>query len=341
MAQHFPMGLWENAGCKKGGMYDDKKKFYHFVYTFNNPQDHGWEADGEAGEAWLDFCNSSVTRLASFGFEVGANGTPHFQGFHSFKTQKTIKSAIKNLQKYMPGCHVEVCFNRDAAIKYTQKDGDFKVIGEPFKSKEENGADEQQRWKDLRKAAESGNFELIPEKIRFQQAKLLDYHRSQYLQKRKLEDSTEQHLWFWGPTRTGKSKRAREIAAEEGGGLYLKMCNKWWNGYTDEDIVLVEDFDACHSVLGYFVKIWGDRYPFNSESKGSASIIRPKKIIITSNWHPQEIWGEVPQTLDPILARFKCVEFKTFGAAAASEDLNLSPRRRVLARTDAFSVGMI
>ena len=73
--------------------------------------------------------------------------------------------------------------------------------------------------------------------------------------------------------------------------------------------MIIDDFDKYHVQLGYELKIWLDHYPFPAERKGEVSNDTPKrKIIVTSNYTPQEIW-EDPKTLEPILRRVELVRF--------------------------------
>lgn len=98
-----------------------------------------------------------------------------------------------------------------------------------------------------------------------------------------------------------------EVAPEK---LYLKMPNKWWDGYKNQPVVLLDDFDIRHrEYMTYYLKTWSDPYIFTVEKKNMVTQnIRPKKLIITSNYHPMQIWTQ-NEDLQPILRKFKCIHF--------------------------------
>lgn len=287
-------------------MENTNKRYRNFVFTLNNPQD---KPDEVASLHSLD------CKYLKYGNEVGEEGTPHFQGMVIFNSAKTVSAARKALR----GCHVEIMISLSGSMAYVEKDGDIFEKGTPPQLQSDQGhhgatggAIEQERWKRLREAAEANDLDAIDEKSRYKDIKLIEHHRDRYLRTRHLEDTEEQHEWYYGASGTGKSRKARE----ENPDAYLKACNKWWDGYTDQDVVIIEDFDKAHYVLCHHLKIWGDRYPFPCERKGGSMTIRPQKIIVTSNYHPREIW-EHASDLEPILRRFNVIEFKKLATTSS------------------------
>ena len=76
-------------------------------------------------------------------------------------------------------------------------------------------------------------------------------------------------------------------------GLYIKEPNdKWWDGYIGQELVIIDDFDKYNLKQSGDMKRWLDIYPFQAQMKGSMMMIRPKRIVVTSNYHPDEIWDD-------------------------------------------------
>lgn len=73
--------------------------------------------------------------------------------------------------------------------------------------------------------------------------------------------------------------------------LYEKDKTKYWNGYTNQEAVLFDDVELADTyLLGPFKKYCQEK-PFMAEDKyGGLRPVRPKTIIITSNFRIDDIW---------------------------------------------------
>lgn len=242
------------------------------------------------------------TRGIFYGKEVGESGTPHLQGFICFTTLKSMKQCIKAI----PGAHVEIMKGTiEQNVAYCSKGNDFTTLGELPMSQQKKGDAEKQRWAQAKQAAVEGRMDDIPEDIYIRYIRNLEYICAKNKPKPTDLDKLDNH-WYCGPSGTGKSLKARE----ENPGAYTKLNNKWWDGYNGEETVIIDDFDKYDVALSGHLKRWCDHYSFPAEFKGGVKVIRPKRIIVTSNYTPEEIWEE-ENTLGPIRRRFNITHFKT------------------------------
>lgn len=298
-----------------------------WCFTLNNPTEHN---EHELFDfAWN--CSYFVG-----GREIApTTGTPHIQGFFYLGLQTTRSALLKRLPE---GIHLEPkgsgsTFKQcsDYCKKGQQSHEEWKEQGSggpnfgvgadffehgtlPWDQEKKGEAGKQsieERWE----LAKNGDFEsLPPEHIRTYQ---YIYTRFQ-----EVEDRNGLHnYWVWGATGVGKSRWVREHYGEGmvghseqpvhpgfvSTGFYSKGTNKWWDGYNNENVVLIDDFDPDHGkYLAYYLKIWADHYAFNAEVKGGMLKIRPLIVIITSQY-PLEACFERKEDVDALSRRFEII----------------------------------
>lgn len=264
----------------------------------------------------------------TYGRERGEVGTPHLQGFVYFadgKTFNTVRRVLGGRSHCEPKSRHST-FRQ--CIEYCHKDGDFVARGTAPQDQRQKGEGERDRWDEALENAKTGNVDAIPGDI---------YLRCYSSIKRIAQDHAPEAnplaerefygVWIHGPPRTGKSHSVRGLDVK----IYLKGINKWWCGYKDERVVVIDEFEPKHSeFMTAFLKTWVDRWPFTCEFKGgNVRSIRPEWVIVTSN-HPLEncFYGVDCEALK---SRFKILEKTEKNQDLRLGDLlGLSPNRDVL-----------
>lgn len=209
-----------------------------------------------------------------YGREVGKEGTPHLQGYVTFKSTKR----LTGLKKVHTTAHWEAAQgNSQQSSDYCKKDGDYFEKG------------------DTPTQGKRTDLEAVCEMIKTGSSlqEIAEEHSSTYVKfgrglrdlKLVLEKPYTHHdvrgIWIHGPPGTGKSHHAR-LFAEAYGGIYNKAQNKWWDGYNGESVVVLDDMD--NDALAHYLKIWSDKYACTGETKGGTIHLGHKWFVVTSNY---------------------------------------------------------
>jgi len=266
-----------------------------YVFTWNNYDERTEELLESLG---------GVTYLC-YGREIApTTGTKHLQGYIRFRDGKSISSVRRKLT----GAHVEVARSVDAAIDYCQKDGDFVERGVRPKSDRSRGEDEKARWEETWNNAKAGRIEEIPPDIRIRCYNSIKRIEKDHMAKPAHLDSPC-GIWLYGLSGIGKTKAVYDRFP----GLYSKNASKWWDGYQNEDVVLFDDVDPqVGAWSGRHLKIWADQYHFIADVKGGSIAIRPKLVIITSQYTIAACYPET-ETRMAIERRCRFIEIRQRG----------------------------
>jgi len=256
----------------------------YWVFTINNE-------GSEVPRAWEEHVTYCVWQR-----ESGENGTPHLQGYVILKSIKDLTWLKRHLSDR---AHWEKRRGKHAEAKaYCMKD-DTRIEG-PFEIGQEPPESEQGKRTDiarLKRALDEGQTELEiaddPETfgLWLRHQRCITRYRTL---KRAGERTWHTHcLVLWGPPGVGKSRRALEEAGE--GAYWLRKPQSggtvWFDGYDGQEVVVIDEFYGW--IARDLMQRMCDRYPMLVDTKGGSTVFLAKRIIITSNEHPNRWWPKV------------------------------------------------
>jgi len=218
--------------------------------------------------------------------EVGEGGTPHIQGY--FGSTKKVRFTV--LKKLSPRTHWIVA-KGDAAtnLVYCSKGENIVFKRGTFLPDQQGKRSDIALVKELISRKERpSRLELYNCVSSYQAYKFAEIGlglRANVVRERPTV------FWFYGPTGTGKSHVAHELAP---GAFNVSPPGAdkgtwWFCGYDGHEDVIVDDFRPEWCSFAYLLKIL-DKYPLTVPNKGGGTHWLAKRIFITCPVHPKDAY---------------------------------------------------
>ena len=226
------------------------------------------------------------------GDEVGESGTPHLQIYVRLKNAVTFSS----LKKKFPTAHIEQAkgndlHNRDYCSKQQVlfEDGEISVQGKRR---------DIDRVRDI--VNEGGTMrEVVANANSLQSIKLAE---TMFKYNEPARHWKPHVSWYWGATGCGKSRDAHKLMPD----AYVAMeTSQWWEGYDAHEDVIIDDMRKNFCTYSRLLQLL-DRYPTRIEQKGSSRQFLAKRIIITTCFHPREMY-DTREDIQQLIRRIDCI----------------------------------
>ncbi len=258
----------------------------NWVFTLNNPFENGvvgvLPADGTEPKEWPD------VKYCVYQYEEGEKGTPHWQGYVCFTSQKRLSW----VQKFCSGrAHWERRRGSHKQAKDYCTKSESRLAG-PIEFGVEPAQGKRSDLAALKEAVDAGaslldmcesHWGSMSRSYRF-----VSFYRCLKMQGGR--DWPTVTKVFWGLPGVGKSRRAH---FEYPGAYWLpkpasKLGTAWFDGYDAQEVVVVDEFYGW--LQRDFMCRMCDRYPFHVQTKGGQVPFLAKVVVVTSNCHPDEWW---------------------------------------------------
>jgi len=272
--------------------------YLHWCFTLNNYVE---EEDVPRITAWCE----EAAKYWIIGRETGESGTPHLQGYVSLRRRGTFNYVSGKLSSRAHITRAAGTARQNRA--YCSKDGNFVEGGEINEGRVRRDKDAVGRsFMAAVKLGDSGVVEFADS-----EPGTWIHHGSNMLRNAlqlypTVERADISVRWIYGAPGVGKSRLAHATLPN----AYVKEPRtKWWNGYLCQEEVIIDDFGPNGIDINHLLR-WFDRYKCLVETKGGMVALYAKTFIVTSNFHPREIFkfGEEVNPQLPALERRIVIE---------------------------------
>jgi len=267
-----------------------------FISTWNNysagdiPKFRGW-------------CESR-TKYSVVGEEVGAEGTPHLQGFH----QTSGGLSFAAFKKQFPAVSVKRVTVDNGCSEYCSKDDKVCISTGEYQEKTPGRRTDLEA---VAKLAQDGKS--LAEIAKEAPTAVLQYPaglaRLCALNERPRDRSIPKRcICLWGPTGTGKTRRVwdRCDALEVVPYLWENGMPTWWDGYSGQKHVIMDEFRS-QLPMSYVLRLM-DRYAMRVQYKGGSCQFVADYLYFTSSKHPRDWYSDSDQDkIDQLLRRFDAI----------------------------------
>lgn len=298
-----------------------------FTFTVNNYTDE----DKESVQRLVDLSNTLFAAL-----EVGEQGTPHIQGYITFKKAKR----LAGVSKLLPRAHIETAkgakgHNFDYIIKGLNKDGTPKTNSTVFINHDNGQQGERNDLASVYESARTRGIKRTAEDYPTQYGRNFKGIAAYLTAIAEPRSSYPSVVWLYGPTGIGKTAYAHMQTSQHN--VYIAhMAPDWYDGLADHDWVILDEFDKRNFPTGKLLNLL-DRYQLICPVKGGSVNFRASHIVITSSVHPQLLfpdtdYEQVYRRIDFIGYRSKFSDPWNFHLSTAKwpDSTNLSPETLAL-----------
>lgn len=229
----------------------------------------------------------SVAKYFIVAKEVGAEGTPHLQGYFTLKQRARLLFCKDHVSER---AHFEAARGTGSDNRaYCSKDGDFIEEGTcPGGSRKRTRDELATEYRLCLVEGRHGVHRFADENPGvFAWSGFTLYRNFVSLGGAQRRDNISVE-WLFGPPGVGKSRLAHDKYPD----AYIKdPRTKWWNGYMLERVCIIDDFAPGGIDINHLLR-WFDRYKCYVEIKGDMCPLLVETFIVTSNFHPKDVFTD-------------------------------------------------